>query len=127
MVKCQSSPTEYIVLKKSIDAAVQIIGVFNDISRAVLDLSDMEEDPDSEDSKSTRYSACIESLLESMEGTTLTIVSDRIDEVFDADVMMSEREIYIKDGFSPDLDNARNRFDDLEEMLARVGNTLGHQ
>ena len=184
MVKCQSSPIDYIVLKKSIDAAVQIIGVFNDISRVVMDLKESDED------SGVRYLLCVETLLESLEGPTLTAVSDRINEVFDEDVsgaggrermldgsamiykvmllqcdwqdrrpalrvtrehedrlpalrqivftsppsyypipqvMMKDRQIYIRDGFSPDLDNARARFDDLEEMLARVGATLSHE
>jgi len=106
MQKCQTRPLDFVSLKISVDAAIQIHGLLcGDIKRA----------------GETSHHKFITHITKLINQRCLIEISRKIEAAIDLELTRQTKEICINDGFSPDLDNAKLRFDELDDLLSRVG------
>lgn len=112
MQKCQTVPVDFVSLKNSVDAAIQVHGIINgDVKRAGGRTSE----------------AFISHITNLINPRCLIEISRRIEATIDLEMTKQTKEICINDGFSADLDNAKMRFDELDDVLSRVGVTVAQR
>jgi DNA mismatch repair protein MSH5 len=112
MQKCQTVPVDFVALKSSVDAAIQVHGIIcGDVKRA----------------GGRPAEAFISHITNLINPRCLIEISRRIEATIDLEMTKQTKEICINDGFSADLDNAKMRFDELDDLLSRVGVTVAQR
>ena len=113
MHKCLAKPLDFISLKRSMDAGIQVLAVLHG-AKAVA-----AHDP--------AHASFLEGATAPAYAGALATVAKRIEETVDEELTRELNRVCIRDGFSEDLDNAKQRFDNLDDLLSRVGTSISNR
>ena len=78
-------------------------------------------------SQSEAYRNFLSHVMDPSDARALILISKNIDDAIDLELTKQSRQICINDGFSPELDSAKLRFDELDDLLSRVGITIAQR
>ena len=114
MHKCLAKPLDFLALNRSVDAGLKALGVLHGVAKTAA-------------MPNPAHAYFIASVTAPADAGALEAVAKRIEETVDDELTKDANKVCIKDGFSADLDHAKQRFDELDDLLSRVGLSIANR
>jgi DNA mismatch repair ATPase MutS len=134
MQKCHSASMDFIVLAKTLSAAIAMFGILNGELRNIIaqelvegGLDDNGNDNDNSGLTSMHQKkfAVLDRILNHCHISVLQDLHERLVSIVDQEATIETKDsVVIHYGFHEELDNAKEMFDNLDETLSTIGSEV---
>ena len=126
LIKMHANPMDFVVMSRTLMAAVQIVNVLQNDFFTTLNALAAQQHQDTATLEC--YQTFLLRILDCCNVAVLREVHERIRSIVDEDLTAELKDmVAIRHGFHDELDNAKDRLDDMDDTLLGVGKELIHR